>query len=153
MELDRPLLYLLKESKNMKNVFYEHEFINEDDCKIFENVLFVPRISEYIWIYQKLTLACKRINEEFFNFQISGFGGDLHRSEVYTQYTLNIDNDANSVNKLNVIVCTGECVLHMNHDEYTLVGRTGTLFIFPAFLWFRIEGSCLLCVLSGDHFH
>lgn len=137
----------------MTNVFYQNDFISKDDCKLLENVLFIPRTSEHIWIYQKLSKTCIKVNEELFNFQISGFGGDLHYSEIYKQHTLNIDNDANSVNKLNVIICTGPCTLYMNHESYTLEGQKGTLFIFPAFLWFRIEGSYLLSVLSGDHFH
>lgn len=151
--MERPLLYFLKENNHIRDVFYEHEFINEDDCKLFENVSYVPRTSENIWIYQKLAVACNKVNTDFFNFQISGFGSDLKYSNSYTKYTLNMSNGINSVNKLNVILCTGACTLHVNNDEYILDGRPGTLFIFPSFLWFRVEGIYLMCVISGDHFH
>jgi hypothetical protein len=152
--MDRPLLYFLKENTHILDVFYEHNFLSEDDCKLFENVALVPRTSEHIWIYQKLTEICKNVNEHIFNFQISGFNEDLHFPDKTHAYRMTLDNKERSVIKLNIVLCTGPCILRINHGKYHVEGRTGTLFIFPSFLWFLIEGdSYLVSSLSGNHFH
>lgn len=152
MDEFRPLLYFLKECEHIRDLYFDEEFLNEDDAKIFKNVIQVPRTSEWIWIYQKLTEKCNEVNREMYNFQISGFNCDLHSSEDYASWNLTLNKGQRSTNKINVILCTGKVTVYMNHGEYEFEGKIGTILIFPSFLWWKASGEYLMCTLSGNHF-
>jgi hypothetical protein len=147
----RPLLYFLKECEHTRDVFVDHDFISSDDLILLDEATSVPRTAEFIWIYQKLSEYCKKVNENYYQFQISGFGKDLCTSED-SEWTLSIDKGQLSTNKLNVILWRGEGSLYMNHNEYTVDGRRGTIMIFPSYLWWKGSGDFLICNLSGNHF-
>ena len=150
---ERPLLYFLKECDHMLDVYVDTDFVSQDDLDVFgKNVADIPRTSEYIWIYQKLTEYCKKVNDENYKFQISGFGCNLYKPECGEYWFLSIGRGEKSTNKLNVVICTGAATLHMNHGDYQLDLQSGSIAIFPAYLWWKVSGDILACTLSGNHF-
>ena len=148
----RPLLYFLKECEHTRDVFVGADCISSDDLTLLDGSAGIPRTAEFIWIYQKLTEYCKKVNEEHYQFQISGFGCDLHVAPNESKWTLSIDRGQSSTNKLNIILWRGEGTLHMNHAEYTVDGARGIIMIFPSYLWWQATGDFLMCTLSGNHF-
>jgi hypothetical protein len=129
----------------------EQEFISSEDMALLDEVLYVPRTAEFIWIYQKLTEFCKDVNSKYYQFQLSGFGSDLHVPQE-EDWILSIDRGEKSTNKLNLILWRGSGVLEMNHGEYKVEGKRGAIMIFPAYLWWKTSGDFLTCTLSGNHF-
>jgi hypothetical protein len=152
--MERPLLYLLRENEHVRDTYVEENIMSEDDLKILEDATEIPRTAEFIWIYQKLTERIREGNERIFRFQLSGFATDLYRPETeMTEYAMHLEKGIRSANKLVVVLCLEDgVVLDMNHGEYQLTGSKATLFMFPAYMWWRCKGKFLMCILSGDHF-
>jgi len=152
MDEFRPLLYFLKEEINTMDVFVEHDFLSSDDLSLYDDCIEIPRTSDHIWIYEKLTKKCKVVNENIYHFQISGFGIDISKKTGVEQWTLSLGSGFESTFKMNVIVCTSDAELFINHGSYKVQGKRGTLFIFPSYLWWKITGNFIYTVLSGDPF-
>ena len=151
MDQFRPLLYFLKECNGTRDVIVEPDFISPEDLALLDGAIGVPRTAEFIWIYQKLTEFCTRVNDRIYQFQSSGFAGDLERPTV-DDWVLSIEKGIKSTNKLNVVLCMGSAVLFMNHGEYKVDLAPGTVAVFPAYLWWKVSGTVLVCCLSGNHF-
>ena len=150
-ENQRPLLYFLKESNNLRDVHVIQEFLMEDEVNSIKKLKWIPRTAEYIWIYQKISVMCKKINTDTYQFQISGFGEDLRLLED-SEWTFSLKKGFMSTNKLVVILCTGDALVHMNHGEHEVQAKAGVMLVFPAFMWWKISGAHLYCTISGNHF-
>jgi len=156
MESTRPPMYFLKESDKMLEPAIHLTFISDDDLKEIGQM--VPRTPDNIWIYERLTRECLKMNEAFWDFEISGFGQDIVECEQeQTIEPLKLVLGAtpeNSIIKLVVIISLNNFEIEICDKKYP-VGK-GALIVFPSYLLWRFgqhsEAKYLFTILVGHHF-
>ena len=149
-------MYFLRESDKMLEPAVHMTFINDDELKEFGKN--IPRNPENMWIYEKLTRECIKMNEAFWDFDISGFGQDIIEcGQEQTLEPLKLALGAtleNSIIKLVVILALNNFEIEICDRMYQI--ERGALIVFPSYLLWRFsqksEAKYLFTILVGNHF-
>jgi PKHD-type hydroxylase len=110
------------------------------------NISWLPPIEEAHWIYDRLSGVVMGLNEQFFHFDLFGFGEDLQFTEYKApagRYDAHLDKGYNGViRKLSLVVQLtdpnvydgGDLILYDNLIEPQKCPRErGTVIVFPSY--------------------
>ena len=134
------------------------------------HIYFISPDKKNQWLFRKLTDVIVRLNESYFNFNISGLIEGLqftHYKGKGNYYGKHIDSIYNGpIRKLSVSIQLsdpkkykgGDLILHNSKEGNVMRKDQGTLFIFPSYTLHEVtpvtkgERNSLVCWVNGPSF-
>lgn len=114
------------------------------------HIAWMPVNKDTQWIYQRLTTVIESLNNQFFNFDLSGFTENLQFTEYKApdnHYDYHIDKTYLSVpRKLSIVVQLtdpkkyegGEFQIQLSSNPINVFKSQGTLIAFPSYVLHRV---------------
>jgi len=163
---------IIKLSKSLKEikatVGVDKASLNETLRKT--NISWIPFNQEYYWVYQKLTNASTYINENYFKFDLFGFGEQLQLTHYKSPdgfHKKHADRALNGqIRKLSLSIQLsnpntykgGDLLIHEGSEEQAMKRDQGTLIAFPSFIEHEVtkvtkgERYSLVGWITGNNF-
>ena len=127
----------------------QHEHKDHDTLIRDSNIVFIEACSEFQWVYERLTSAVLKTNEQFYNFDLFSFGESLQFSEygVGQKYDYHIDKSYRGViRKLSISLqlsnpsdyVGGDLQIKIGTDDMQTTRERGSLIVFPSYVLHRV---------------
>jgi PKHD-type hydroxylase len=122
---------------------------------------------DYLWLYNRLAKNIERINEEFFNFELSHISPlqlGNYKAEESGKYDWHMDCGHGTIRKLSIALQLnnpneyegGEFSFMRGVEEEIIPKEKGLMVLFPSFLLHRVspvtsgERQSLVCWINGN---